>query len=996
VIQTQATLPPLPLVGRGRELSALFGLLDAAGEGEGGTAFVSGTAGVGKSRLLRAVADEATRRGWLVAAGRSFPVETGVPYALVADAFVPLIHGLEPETLSVLARGGEGELAQLFPALGASRAATGAADAAEVKTRLLWNFLQFARRLAERRPTLVVLEDLHWADASSLELFHFLARHVPDTSITLLGSYIDTERDSHPTLRTMERSLVGGGQARSIAVEPLTRDETAELVHQTFAVSPAVSGDFVTLLYSFTRGNPFFIQETLKSLVESGRLRPAGGTWIGWETEELSLPPTVREAVAARLDGLSDDARRAAEVAAVIGTRVRYDLLRALLDMEPTRVLSALEELGRRQVLEESDQCESLCYDFGHPLIRETLYAGLSRARRLVHHTAVGELLERLSGGADELAYHYSRGETDRVAPKAIHYLVEAGRNALAREANREAADYLARALELSDAGPREEGAPDRLVEDLARARSRVGERDAARALWQRALDEARAAGDRAREGAVLRRLGLAAYAAGRHNDALESFDLALQAAEQAGDAELKVRLLLSKGVILQELGEGQEASRVIRAALAAAEATGSDSLLARSHRALLFLHTWTGPTALARQHGERAIELSERCQDPLIAFACHWGMAALSGLTGRFEETTHHLAECDRIAEELRSPRLRVAAAEVAIEYAHGTGRWDEGLALGERAIALARSLGLRNLLPRVLVWTALIYLRRGDLDQGGAYVQEAWELSGAEDAPATQRIDVHAVVPAHIGRAVEHLVRGDAREAIRVAERGLAIADRSGYVVWAIHRLLPTIAEGYVYAQDREGARNTARRLRAESERMEHRLGLAWSAACDAFVDWLDGNLERAIVLLQEAAEELEAVPYLPDAARLRRQLAMRLADAGQIEAGIRELRRVHEIFTRLGAQPELGRTRDNLRELGSRPPTRGAAAGAEGLTAREVEILRLVAAQKSNKAIGKALGISPRTVSTHLSNVFRKLDLTSRAELGELARRLEFPEA
>jgi DNA-binding CsgD family transcriptional regulator len=996
VIQTQATLPPLPLVGRGRELSALFGLLDAAGEGEGGTAFVTGMAGVGKSRLLRAVADEALRRGWLVATGRTFPVETGVPYALVADAFVPLIQGLDPDTLSVLARGGESELSQLFPALGPYRAATSAADAAEIKTRLLWNFGQFARRLAERRPTLVVLEDLHWADASSLELFHFLARHVRDTSIALLGSYIDTERDANPTLRPLERSLVGGGQARSMTVEPLTPEETAELVHQTFSVSPGVARDFVTLLYGFTRGNPFFIQETLKSLVESGRLRAAAGTWIGWETDELSLPPTVRDAVTARLDGLSEDARRAAEVAAVIGTRVRYDLLRGLLDTEPERLLSALEELADRQVLEESDQCESLCYDFGHPLIRETLYAGLSRARRLVLHTAVGEVLERLSGGADELAYHYSRGETDRVGPKAIRYLVEAGRDALGREANREAADYLARALELSDASPQEDGAPGRLAEDLARARSRVGEREAADELWRRALGEARAAGDRGREGAVLRRLGLAAYAAGRHGEALENFDLALEAAGDAEDVELKVRLLLSKGVVLQELGEGAEAGQVIRAALAAAEATGADSLLARSHRALLFLHTWTGPTALARQHGERAIELSERCGDPVIAFACHWGMAALSGLTGRFEETTRHLAECDRIAEELRSPRLRVAAAEIAIEYAHGTGRWDEGLALGERAIALARSLGLRNLLPRILVWTSLIYLRRGDLEQGSAYVREAWDLSGAETAPDMERVDVHAVVPAHIGRAVEHLVRGEPREAIRVAERGLAIADRSGYVVWAIHRLLPTIAEGYVYAQDPVGARNTARRLRAESERMEHRLGLAWSAACDAFVDWLDGNLERAIVLLQEAAEELEAVPYLPDAARLRRQLAMRLADAGQTEAGIRELRRVHDIFTRLGAEPELARTRENLRELGSRPPTRGAAAGAESLTSREVEILRLVAAQKSNKAIGKALGISPRTVSTHLSNVFRKLELSSRAELGELARRLDLPES
>jgi DNA-binding CsgD family transcriptional regulator len=570
-----------------------------------------------------------------------------------------------------------------------------------------------------------------------------------------------------------------------------------------------------------------------------------------------------------------------------------------------------------------------------------------------------------------------------------VHYLAAAGRHALAREANREAAAYLQTALELSEA---QAGAPERaLLEDLARARARTGDAKTATALLERALAAARAAGDGSGEASVLRRIAMIAFWGGRYTAAIASYDEALSAAQRAGDRELRVTLLLAKAVALQELGRPGEARAEIEAALAEAEALGSDLLLARAHRALALLYTWIGPPDLARRHGVLAIELAERCGEPTVAFAAHWAMAAQGGLTGDSAQATRHLADCDRIANESRSVRLRVVTAEIAIEYANGNGRWDEALALGERTIALARSVGQRNLLPRVLVWTALIYLRRGELERGQAYVDEAWELSGAAQAAVGQPVDVHSVVPAHIGCAVSHLVRGEFREAIAVGEAGLEIADRSGYVVWAIHRLLPTIAESYVQSFDAEGARRVGTRLRRDSERLGHRLGLAWADACDAFIAWLEKDLEHAIELLRAAAEELEAVPFLPDAARIRRQLAARLRDAGQTEAAVRELRRVYDVFNRLGATDELAKTREQLKELGSRPPIRGLA-GVDALTGRELEIIRLAAALKSNKAIGKALGISPRTVSTHLSNIYKKLGIDSKTDLGEVVRKLE----
>lgn len=241
------------------------------------------------------------------------------------------------------------------------------------------------------------------------------------------------------------------------------------------------------------------------------------------------------------------------------------------------------------------------------------------------------------------------------------------------------------------------------------------------------------------------------------------------------------------------------------------------------------------------------------------------------------------------------------------------------------------------------------------------------------------------------HIGLAAYHLTARNYPAAISVGERGLAIADRTGYLAWTTHRLLPIIAEAALWVRDIERAERIGIRLRKDSTRLGQRLGLAWADTCDALVSMLRGGGPEAFARVRAAAEELEAIPFIPDAARLRRQLAHALAESGDREEAMKELRLVHDVFARLGAERELGLARDLLRQLGARPPAKAAAAGAEGLTGREVEIVRLVAKRRSNKEIGAALGISPRTVSTHLSNIFSKLDVDSRGELADVARRM-----
>lgn len=978
----------MPMIGRDREMALVRHLLAEADAGRGGMLVVSGDGGVGKSRLLRVASAEAERLGWRCLAGRAYPVETGIPYSPFADAFVPLLWRLDTEGLATLTRGSDAELRYLFPALGSPPPADASQDPAELKARLLWNFAQFLSRLSARQPLLLVLDDLQWADPSSVELLHFVARRIGGSRVAVLAAYNSELVEERSDITAMEESLVGTGVARSCELRSLSHTDTAALVRQLFGARDSATREFSALVFGWTRGNPFFLEEVLKTLVETGRLREVGGTWMGWEMTEIDLPPSVRDSLRGRFRSLPGNVRALADLLAVVGTSVAHEVLVPLAGMEEADLISAVEELCRVRVVDERLEEGMVVYDFVHPLVREALNAelGLARARRL--HARVAETLERYWGEsapdhADELAYHYSRSGDRTLAEKAVRYLAAAGRAALRRQANREAADYLSAALDrASETG--DDPATGLLLEDLARARQRLGDLGGATELWRRRLALADAVGDEAGRARVHWRLGHLARWEARHPDALEHFAAGLAAASAAGDDARRVGLHIARAECLLEMGRPGDARVDAEAALDLGEQLGHRDPLARAHLALLLLHTWTGPPERARHHRDRALEFAAGSRDGTLRCGVLWGAALLGLAEGDLRTAAAHVDAGSRLADEIRSPLHWLRMAELQVELYTTSGEWRDAVELANRAVETARALNHRSSLTRLLVWLGLIHFGRGDVAWGKAAVDEAWELAGPGRGGGVP--DVHAMVSAYAGRVGYHMATGEFERAIAVTESGLSVVDRTGYTVWAIHRLLPRLAEAHMFLGDLDGATRIGGRLRADAERLGHSLGLAWADACDALLVWLRGDPVGGIALLRAAADRLEAIPAVHDAARIRRHLAARLRDYGDREGALRELRQIHETFVRLGAERELAKTREQIRELGSRPPVRETSQGADGLSGRELEIARLAARGLTNKAIGRVLDISPRTVSTHLSKVFAKLEIGSRGELAE----------
>jgi DNA-binding CsgD family transcriptional regulator len=436
-------------------------------------------------------------------------------------------------------------------------------------------------------------------------------------------------------------------------------------------------------------------------------------------------------------------------------------------------------------------------------------------------------------------------------------------------------------------------------------------------------------------------------------------------------------------------LGRADDALADNEASLAIAEHLGDPALLSAVHHAFQLQAVWQGPAESARRHGSRALEFATEAKDRAAAWDAEWAMAMHAGLTGDSRGTGEHLAAAWSLVDELRSPVKDMWTAEIEIEYRSVIGEWDAALAVADRAIADARAFSQSVLLPRLLVWSSIIRFARGDIDVATAQMEEAWTLAGADRAKSGVFVNVHTVVPAHVARATWHFARQEYRDALAVAEAGLAIADRTGYIAWAIHRLMPMCAEAALWIQDWERVDRYGERLRRLGEQLGHPLSHAWADACFALKRMLQGDKPGSIKMLDDAACALEAIPSVEQAARLRRKLADSYHESGDTPSAIRELRRIHDVFARLNARPALDETRLKMRALGARPPARSLSDGAGALTAREVEIAMLVSERKSNKEIAAALDISARTVGTHLSNIFGKLGVDSRGSLTDLVR-------
>jgi AAA ATPase domain len=306
----------VPLVGRSEELGRVLAALERAGAGSGGALLLAGEAGIGKSRLAAEALTLARQRGFITLEGAAYPLQADLAYAPVLEALAPFLAGLQPARRAALVSGLP-DLGRLFAGLHLPPPEP-LGDAALERTRLFEAVSRLVERVAAGRPVALLVDDLHWADAASLELLHYLARGLGDRRVLLLGTYRLDEARTHPRLKALVRSLQRLGLAEELPLGGLGPDAVAALARALLGGEPPA--ELLGTLRERAAGTPLFVTELIRGLCDSGGLFRSGGAWVLGGGSLIAVPPVVRDLVLGRLEQLDPADRALLELVASPGT----------------------------------------------------------------------------------------------------------------------------------------------------------------------------------------------------------------------------------------------------------------------------------------------------------------------------------------------------------------------------------------------------------------------------------------------------------------------------------------------------------------------------------------------------------------------------------------------------------------------------------------------------------------------------------------------------
>jgi tetratricopeptide (TPR) repeat protein len=550
---------PVPLIGREQEFAELKRSMTEALAGRGSIVMVGGEPGIGKTHLAGAILEEARKRGAFAGIGHCYEGEGAPPYIPFVEVLEQIVrmapHGAlrvglgddAPEIAKILP-----ELRNLYPDLPPPIQLP-----PEQQRRFLFNAVRsWIERSVKVTPSVVVYDDLHWADEPTLLLLQHVAQSLPTMAHLIICTYRDVELDgTRPFVKTLE-TLLRQKQATRISLRRLPVSGVEAMLAAMSGQKPPPS--LARVVFNETEGNPFFVEEVFRHLAEEGKLFDETGKWLpGLRVDQLQVPDSVRLVLGHRLDRLGADARRILTTAAVIGRSFSLQLLEDVESKNADAVLDALEEAEKAHMVVAEPEGRDIRYRFVHELVRHTLAESLSLPRRRRIHARIAEALERvyssnLEAHASQLAHHLFQAGTAADPEKATTYLVLAARHAREAAGHEEALAHLDKALSLWE-GEASLRVADLLVQKAGALRS-MGRADEAVMSYKEAADVFEVHGALSR--AIESQVELAWVQAWRAD--LEASGSTLSGARKYLDrADLRSKITLLTGILLIQSSSG-------------------------------------------------------------------------------------------------------------------------------------------------------------------------------------------------------------------------------------------------------------------------------------------------------------------------------------------------------------------------------------------------------------------------------------------------------
>jgi class 3 adenylate cyclase/tetratricopeptide (TPR) repeat protein len=657
-------------VGREQEFAQLTAAWDEAKQGNCRLAFVVGEAGIGKSRFVSEFVRRIHHEGAMALFGHCD--EDGfIPYQPLADAMGHYVASCTPLELRVRLGPAAAELARLIPDI-AQRLPSVSPSAERVEPEeARYKMYSAAATLltdaVQRQPVVVVLDDLHWTDKSTLSLLTFLCRELANEPILFVGTYRDLEvGPRHPLSETMA-VLQQAAAVRKISLSGLTESDVVAFMTTTAnQVLDANGLELARVLWHDTEGNPFFIAEILRHLIETSSLIERDARWTSDNPsiQAFDIPQTVKDVIERRLARLSPECHRVLGVASVFGREFRFDLLGRVANVTEDTAIELLEEAVAAQVVSEMRSGFGQ-YRFAHALIRQTLYEGMTETRRVKLHARVGEALQDRVVQPDlmlgELAHHFYQASKSGDTLVAVEYARLAGRQAAEQFAYSEAVDHIERALEL--AGEAERPLRCELLCDLGAYRWRAVDYIGSRQANFEAAMLANTLGMVPELLAASLAYGGSMGFGGGLYDPRRRELLELSMAQLAPDSEFRALVIAHMAACLTFTDQFDERRELTETAIDLARQVGDPTVLAQVLTTTCTCFMSPDNLAASEDRLTEAIELAAALGAKLTEFEGRLARMTIFVQVGRFEAAQRDLDRCTELGTIVLDPHLNVFA---------------------------------------------------------------------------------------------------------------------------------------------------------------------------------------------------------------------------------------------------------------------------------------------------------------------------------------------
>jgi DNA-binding NarL/FixJ family response regulator len=955
------------LIGRRREAAQIERLLGDKESAYPRVLQITGESGIGKTRLLFHVAEEARGAGYLVLNGRAAEFDTDEPFGVFLDALDQGFAERRARTLVDLEDQHLHELTGVFPTLASQmthhtdESTPPPGGVGMDRYRLHRAVSALLDGLASGKPILLAVDDLHWADPASVELLLYLLRRPPVAPLFVAVAF--RSRQLQSSTAALLRQAQRDSRGELIELLPLSAEEASGLL------PPELPGVLADRIFSDSGGNPFYLQELIRAVRSDADEAIAPGS------DAERVPPTVTAVIASEFDRLTAQGRELIQAASVLGDQFEPELAREIVAMDEAESVSALDELVDRDLVQVAPVPG--LFTFRHPIVRRAVYESAKGGWRRSAHARAAAVLAARGASAAARARHVERsaslGDVD-----AIAVLTEAG-NASAPRAPAAAAGWYSAALRLL---PDQHDPAQRLELTLAVAASlgSAGKLQESRDAFQEVL--ALLPPDPGVQGSAVAAAALIEHLLGKHDEAQGLLLSALANLDGRSAVAAELKLGIAVGCFFsadwsgmrywaQKASEG-EASPIHEAGAGAAVALAEYGL---------------GNVAGARDYAQRAATVADGLSDsdwaPQLMSICQLGWAEYC--VGRFSEAERHMSRALVVSQTTGQEHLSAAMLVVGAMSNLAGGRLSLASEQADTAIDASLLTANNLFLTWALTLRCMVEIECGSPMSAVRFGRKALEAGIQSRSPWS------SVATLYLAEA--WLEAGEPERFRKELFAGQSMPLLPPFPVYTVHAY-----EMLTRAELELGLSDAARRWADQATEVAQALGLdgpgAEAQRAQAMLLLSMDSFGEAADMAQASAERAERATLPIQAARSRLLSGMARGRAGDTQAAVEQLRRAEQTFAAHGASRYRDQAARELRQLGVHVgATRGpipSPAGLAALSKRELTIAQLVNEGRTNRQIADELSISLKTVENHLAKIFRRLEISSRSQLATLVER------